>query len=87
MVLGFGGFLGGDRCSPSVVALARWRRTEKGNGERGKECSVGTVFTYERSPTTWRSWHGMNTTRWLSSEPVGHDVRLNVLKPTESELC
>jgi hypothetical protein len=29
MVLRFGGFLGGGRCSPLVAALAQWRRTER----------------------------------------------------------
>jgi hypothetical protein len=42
--------------------------------ERGRECGVHMAFTCERSPTTRRSWLGMNATRWLGSEPVGHAV-------------
>jgi hypothetical protein len=53
MVLRFGGFLSGDHCSPPVAVLARWRRTKKGIArERGMECGVDTVFTYERSLAT-----------------------------------
>jgi hypothetical protein len=42
MVLGFGWVHGGDRCSPPVAVLTRWRRTEKGNGEREGGSEVPT---------------------------------------------
>jgi hypothetical protein len=72
MVLRFGGFLGGGHSfTAGHHSRSVEKNREKGNGER-EECAVNTTFTYERSPTTWRCWPGMNATQWFGSELVGH---------------
>jgi hypothetical protein len=59
MVLRFGGFLSGDRCSPPVAVLARWRRTEKGIAREREGWSAVSTRSSHMSAHSRREGAGM----------------------------